>query len=113
MANWAGGLAPLFFAEEVAASLDYGKEMLKQASIVEDNFLRGTAYYVLAHVTDWMVSVETDPRKEKEKLEEIVRYSEKAEHSFQLVCRDSETAEAFLFYTESYSSLARDFAVTP
>src|SRR4030067_1185708 len=58
MANWAGTLATLFFAEEVAASLDYGKEMLKQASIVEDNFLKGTAYYVLAHVTDWMVSGE-------------------------------------------------------
>ena len=113
IANWAGALATLFFAEEVAASLAYGKEMLKQASIVEDNFLRGTAYYVLAFATDWMVSVETDPRRVKEKLEEIVRFSEKAEHSFQLVCRDSDTAEAFLFYTESYSSLARDFAVTP
>jgi tetratricopeptide (TPR) repeat protein len=108
MSNWAAALSTLLFTEKVDASLEYAKEMLKQGSIVRDNYLRGVASYVLAFVTNWMTLREADPDKQKEGHEKIFKYAEDAIRYLQLVSEDFYIAETYLYYVESYSSLARD-----
>jgi tetratricopeptide (TPR) repeat protein/KaiC/GvpD/RAD55 family RecA-like ATPase len=113
MALWAGAFSTLFFTERIESSLKYAEEMLKLASVTRDNYFKGIAFYLLAHVTDWMVPGEVDPDRKKQRYEDIIRFAEDAIRHFQLVCRDSDTAETYLFFAESYSCLAREFAVKP
>jgi KaiC/GvpD/RAD55 family RecA-like ATPase len=113
MSMWAGAFSTLFFTERIESSLEYAKEMLQQASVIKDNYFKGVAYYLLAHITDWMVDIEVDPDKKKQRYEEIIKYAEDGIRHFQLVCRDSDIAETYVFYAQSYSYLAREFAVKP
>ena len=113
MSMWAGALSTLFFTEKIESSLEYAKEMLQHASVIRDNYFKGIAFYLLAHITDWMVPREANPDKKKQGYKEIIKYAEDAIQHLQLVCRDSDIAETYLFYTESYSYLAHEFAVKP
>jgi KaiC/GvpD/RAD55 family RecA-like ATPase len=113
MSMWARALSTLFFTEEIESSLEYAKEMLQHASLVRDNYFKGIASYLLAYITDWMVPKEADPDKNKQRYEKIIKYAEDSIRYLQLVCRDSDIAETYLFYAQSYCCLARDFAFKP
>ncbi len=109
MSLWAGTLSTLFFTDDIESSLKCAKEMLEQASIIGDNYFKGIASYLLAFVSDWMVPGEANPDRKKKKHEEILKYSEDAIRNLQLVNQDAAIAETYLFYAESYSSIAREF----
>lgn len=111
MANWAAAICTLLFTEKLEASLEYAGEMLRQGTIVRDNYLKGVASYVLAFINNWMTLREADPDKKREGHERIVKYSEDAIRYLQLVSQDFFIAEVYLFYAESCSSLASDFEV--
>jgi KaiC/GvpD/RAD55 family RecA-like ATPase len=108
---WSGTLSTLFFTENIESSLDYSKKMLEQASIVRDNYLQGIAYYLLSFVSDWMIPGEANPDKKKKRHEEILCYAREGVQRLQIVLQDAPIAETYLFYSENYSDLARDFAV--
>ncbi len=113
MSLWAASLSNLYFTEKIDASLEYAKQMLDQAYMVRDNYFKGIAYYLLAHVTDWTIDVEANQDKRKQKYEEIIKYAEDSIHHLQLVCQNPAIAETYRFYTETYSYLAREFAFKP
>jgi len=106
MSCWAAAFCTLFFTEKIESSLDYAKEMLQQGIVVNDNYLKGVASYILAFVTDWAISKEANPDKRKERCQEIIKYAEDAERFLKLVAQDSLIAETYLFYGQSYFSLA-------
>jgi KaiC/GvpD/RAD55 family RecA-like ATPase len=109
MSLWAGTLSTLFFTENIESSLKYAKEMLEQASIIGDNYFKGIAGYLLAFVSDWMIPGESNPDRKRKRHEEVLGYSEDAIRNLQLVNQDVGIAETYLFYVESYSSIAREF----
>ena len=109
---WARALATLFFTENLDSSLSYAKQMWEQASTVRDAYLQGIASYFLAFTTDLMVPNEANPNRRKQMYEDIIRYSENAVKCLNYVGQDSAIAEVYLVYPQSYSSLARDFALT-
>jgi KaiC/GvpD/RAD55 family RecA-like ATPase/tetratricopeptide (TPR) repeat protein len=108
MSNWAAAYSTLLFTEKVESALEYAQKMLEQGMTVRDNYLKGVASYVLAFVTNWMTLREADPDKKKEGYEKIIKYSENAIRYLQLVSQNFFIAGTYLFYAESYSSLARD-----
>jgi predicted amidohydrolase len=111
MSRWAAVYSTLFFTEKIECALQYAKEMLQQGLIVRDNYLKGIACYLLSFVSDWKVLGEADPLKKKETCQEIIKYAEEAVTYLQLVSQDFFSAETYLFYAESYSSLASDVEV--
>jgi len=112
MANWAAAFCTLLFTEKVESSMEYAQEMLKQGTVVKDNYLKGIASYVLTFVTNWMTLREADPDKKKEGYEKIIKNAQDGIRDLQLVNQDFFIAETYLFFAESYSSLAREVAVT-
>jgi len=112
MSNWAAGICTLLFTEKAESALEYAKEMLRQATIVRDNYLKGVASYVLAFATNWMMVREGDPDKKKEGHEKIIKYAEDAIHCLQFVFQDYFIAQTYWVYAESCSSLARDVEAT-
>jgi tetratricopeptide (TPR) repeat protein len=113
LAMWTGALSTLFFSEEIDSSLEYAKKMVDYSSILRDNYLTGIAHYLIAHITDWMVASEVDPEKKKRMYEDIIKHSEASTRYLQLTCQDSDVAETYQYYTQSFSYLARDFAIKP
>jgi len=113
MANWAAAFSTLLFTEKTESALEYANEMLRQGTIVRDNYLKGVASYVLTFVINWMTLREADPDKRKEGHEKIIKHAEEAIRYLQLVSQDLFMAETYLFFAESYSSLARDVETSP
>ncbi|MCW4051835.1 MAG: hypothetical protein NWE78_01330, partial [Candidatus Bathyarchaeota archaeon] len=113
MSNWAAAFSRLLFTEKVESALSYAEEMLRQGNSVRDNYLKGVASYVLAFATNWMILKEENPDKRKQGHEKIVQHAEDAIRYLKLVAQDFFIAEIYLFYTETYSSLAREVAITP
>lgn len=109
MSNWAAAFCTLLFTENVRSSLEYTKEMLRQGTIVRDNYLKGVALYVLAFVSNWMTLREADPDRKKKGHEKIIEHAKEAVRHLQLVSQDIFIAETYLFYAESHSSQAREF----
>ncbi len=109
---WARTLATLFFTDDLKSSLNYAKQMWEQASAVRDTYLQGIASYFLAFTTDLMIPSEANPNRKRQMYEDIIRYSENAVKSLNYVCQDSAIAEVYLVYPQSYSYLAREFALT-
>jgi KaiC/GvpD/RAD55 family RecA-like ATPase len=109
---WARTLATLFFTEDLEKSLNCAKQMSEQALSIRDTYLQGIASYFLAFTKDLMISSEANPNRKKQMYEDIIRYSENAVKSLNYVGQDSAIAEVYLVYPQSYSSLARDFALT-
>ncbi len=107
MSLWAKALSTLYFEENLAASLEYAKEMLQKASVIQDNYFKGMACYLAAYIDYWMYIEEEDTEKVRQIYDEIIKYSEAAIRYLQLVCQNSAIAEAYLFYVESYSELAK------
>ena len=101
------------FTDRIEDSLQYAKEMLQQGTNLNDNYLKGVAYYLLAFVTDWMVPKEANPDRKKERCKEIIIYSEEATQCLEAVSRDAIIAETYMFYIQSYSTLASEFAAKP
>ena len=114
MAFWAESNYTTWFEEKIEKrkSLEYPEEMLKQASIVRDNYLKGIAYHHLAYALYADVQGEADPDVKKQKFIDIIEYSKSAERCFRLMHRDSENATTHLFHSESYLFLAKEFTVT-
>jgi hypothetical protein len=108
MANWASAFCTLLFTENAESSLKYAKEMLKEGTSVNDNYLKGVALYVLAFVANWITLREADPDKQKEGHKRIIQYSQDAMRCLQPIMQDYFIAEIYSFYAESCSSLARD-----
>jgi KaiC/GvpD/RAD55 family RecA-like ATPase len=113
MALWAETLSALFFTDNIESSREYAKEMLEQASAIRDNYFKGIAGYLLAFVLNWISTGEANPDENKKRHEEILKYAEEAIQHLQLVNQDTAIAETYLFYVESYSCLAREFATNP
>ncbi|MCW4031506.1 MAG: hypothetical protein NWE80_03985, partial [Candidatus Bathyarchaeota archaeon] len=110
---WAMALASIFgVTENLQSSLSCAKQMLKQASIVRDAYLQGIAYYFIAYTTYLMIPSEANPNRKKQMYEDMIRYSESAIKNLNHVGQDSAIAEVYLVYPQSYSSLAREFAIT-
>jgi len=112
MANWAASLSRLLFTEEAELALEHAKEMLKQGTIVRDNYLKGVASYLIAFVNNWIALREEDPNKKRKRREEIVKHSESAIRYLEPIIQDFYLALTYQFYTENYSSLARDLAAS-
>ncbi len=112
MSNWAAAFCSLLFTENVESALEYAEEMLKQGTMIRDNFLKGVASYALAFILNWMILKEEDPDKKKKGHEEIIKHSEDAIHYLQPIAQDFFIAQTCLFYAETYSSLARDFTTS-
>ncbi len=113
MAMWAETLSTLFFTDNIETSRECAIEMLEQASLIRDNYFMGIAGYLLAFVSDWMIPTEANPDKKRNRHEDILKYAEDAIRHLELVNQDTAIAETYLFYTESYSCLAREFASAP
>ncbi len=112
MSNWAAAFCNLLFTEKLESALEYTKEMLEQGITVRDNYLKGVASYVLVFVTNWMILREGDPDKRKEGHEKIIKHAEEAIRYLRLVSQDFFIAGTYLFYAETYSSLARDIVTS-
>jgi tetratricopeptide (TPR) repeat protein len=113
MANWASALCTLLFTEKAGSAFKHAQEMLKQGSIVKDNYLKGIALYTLAFVTNWMTLREADPDKKREEYRKIIEYAEDGIRYLELVAQDFFIAETCLFYAESHSSLALEAGISP
>ena len=70
---WASVFSNLYFSDNLEVSLKHSKEMLEQAIIVSDNYLKGISYYLQAHVADWSVPCEANPNKRKQIFESDIR----------------------------------------
>ena len=112
LSRWAGVFSSLYFTESIDASLQYAKEMLDQATTVKDNYLRGVAYYLLAHVLDYMVQSEANPDKRKHFCEDIIKHAETGIRYLDKVFQDTFIADTYLFPAQAYSTMALDFAVS-
>ncbi len=112
MSRWAGAYSNLYYAENIESALQYAKEMFEQASIVNDNYLKGVACYLLAHILDQKTVGEANPDKKKQKYEEIIKYAEDGTRYLDLVFQDAIIADTYLFAAQTYSALACDFAIT-
>ncbi|UCB60703.1 MAG: hypothetical protein JSW72_01175 [Candidatus Bathyarchaeota archaeon] len=108
MSRWAAALCTLLFTPKIESALKHAEEMLQQGTIIKDNYIKGIANYILAFVTWWAVLREADPEKQKQGYQKIIQYSQDAIVHLQVVAQDLETAEAYRFYIESYTSLASD-----
>lgn len=111
MSRWAAALSRLYFTEKIDSSIEYAEEMLQQGIKVNDNYIKGIAYYLIAHIIDWMAAKESNPNKKKKYYAKIIRYSQDAAASLQLVSQDYYIAETYLFYTESYTHLGREIEI--
>jgi hypothetical protein len=111
ISRFAAAYSSLYFTNDSDASLKYAKEMVEQASIVQDNYLRGLGSYLLADVSEMRVRGEADEDKRRQQYEEIVRCSEDAVRYFSLVLHDSFLAEACLLIAQTQAILASDFSV--
>lgn len=107
----AGVWSSLYYTEDIEVSLKYAREMLEQASIARDNFLKGMACYLIADATGYEVLGEANPNIRKQLYDEIIKYSEDSVRYLNLVFQDSSIAEAYLLPAQIYSTLASDFAV--
>jgi KaiC/GvpD/RAD55 family RecA-like ATPase/tetratricopeptide (TPR) repeat protein len=108
MSNWAAAFCSLLFTEKVESAMEHAKEMLKQGTVVGDNFLKGVASYVLTFVYNWMILREEDPDKRKKGHEEIIKHAEEAIRHLQLVSQDFFIAETILYYADARANAARD-----
>ena len=113
MANWASAFCTLLFTEKVESALERAQEMLKQGTIVKDNYLKGVALYTLTFVTNWMTLREADPDKKKEEYRKIMEYAKDGIRYLELVSQEFFIADTYLFYAESYSSLASEAGINP
>jgi KaiC/GvpD/RAD55 family RecA-like ATPase len=98
-------------ALDLSAEVD--KEMWDISSFIKDNYFKGIASYLLAFVTDLMIPGEANPTKKKRLYEDVIRYSENSIKSLLPVGQDGAIAEVYLVYPQSYSSLAREYALVP
>ncbi len=112
-AMWARALAILFFTDDLESSLKTAKEMWEVSSTINDNYFKGIASYLLAFVTDLMIPGEANPTKKKRLYEDVIRFSENSIKSLLPLGQDGAIAEVYLVYPQSYSSLAREYALNP
>lgn len=107
MSRWAASYASLYFGE-IDSALTHAEEMLEHGSIASDNYLKGIASFMFAHIFDWMVAKEENPEKRREEYNEIIKFSKDAVTYLQRVAQDFHIASTFLFFAESYSALGRE-----
>jgi KaiC/GvpD/RAD55 family RecA-like ATPase len=112
IALWAQTFITFFFRGEIENSLEYAKEMLKDSTSLDDSYLKGVAFYLLAFINDHVSGLESNPGKKKQRFNEIIRYSEEAIKYLQRVGQDKLIAEVYQVYPQSYFSLAREFAIS-
>lgn len=115
MSSWAAGASTIEFEEDVKkrGSLDYLKEMLLQSRLIRDNYLEGIAYRFLAYTTYANLRWEGDPEKRKQKIKDMLQFSINGIKKLQIVCQYAEIANCYLYFSESYSDLAREFTINP
>ncbi len=110
---WAATLTGSFFTDRTEITLKYAREMLEEGMIVRDNYIQGIAYYLLALATDDLVPVESNPDIKKKHCENIIQYSEEGIKYLKKVKQDDYLSDIHMIYTQSYSTLAKDFATNP
>ncbi len=111
-AFWAGVFSSLYFTENIDCSLQYAKQMLNEATITRDNYFKGIAYYLLAHVLDYKFPGEANPDKRKQMYDELLKHAENGIRCLSLVFQDTFIADTYLFPAQAYSALAFEFAVS-
>jgi KaiC/GvpD/RAD55 family RecA-like ATPase/tetratricopeptide (TPR) repeat protein len=108
-ANWASSVCKLLFTEKAEEALNHARTMMKQGELTRDNYLKGIASYLLTFVQDWMIKREGDPEKKKKGHEKIIKHARNAIKYLEPIHQDFFIAGTYLFYTETHSSLAREF----
>jgi KaiC/GvpD/RAD55 family RecA-like ATPase len=112
ISRWGAVWSNLFFTDDVEVSLKYAREMLEQATVVQDNYLRGIASYMLAETTDMKVRGEENPDQRRKLFDSVTRYSDDGFRFLNLVLQDCFIAEMLCLPAEAFSSLASDFATS-
>ncbi|MGA2681996.1 MAG: hypothetical protein ABSF44_09385 [Candidatus Bathyarchaeia archaeon] len=114
MSSWATGASIIEFEENIEkrASLAYLYEMLRHATVTRDKYLQGMAYRLLAYSTYANLRWEGDPEKRRQKIKDMMNFSINGIKKLQIVCQDAEIANCYMFYSESYSDLAREGVIT-
>ena len=110
-ALWARALATLFFTDDLESSLNLSRKMWEVSSDITDNYFKGISSYLLAFVTDLIIPGEANPTKKKRLYEDVIRFSENSIKSLLPLGQDGAIAEVYLVYPQSYSSLAREYAL--
>ncbi|MEJ2272063.1 MAG: hypothetical protein P8X91_06225 [Candidatus Bathyarchaeota archaeon] len=106
-------LSHLFFTDKTNITLDYAHEMFNQGKIVNDNYLQGISCYLLALATDDLVPIESNPDKKKKYCEEIIKYAEDGINYLEKIKQDDYLSDTYMVYTQSLSTLAKEFATNP
>jgi KaiC/GvpD/RAD55 family RecA-like ATPase len=106
-------LSHLFFTDKTKTTLNYAKKMYEQGTIVRDNYLKGISLYLLALATDDLVPIESNPDEKKKLCETIIDYAEQGINCLQKVSRDEYLSDIYMVYTQSFSTLSKEFASNP
>ncbi len=110
---FAATLSHLFFTDETKTTLTHAKKMFEQGTIVHDNYLKGVSSYLLALATDDLVPIESNPDEKKKLCEKIIEYAEQGIKCLQKVNRDEYLSDIYMVYTQSFSTLSKEFAANP
>jgi KaiC/GvpD/RAD55 family RecA-like ATPase len=110
---FAATLTHLFFTDKIQITLGYAEKMFQQGRIVHDNYFLGVSSYLLALATDDMVPIESNPDEKKKHCETIIQYSEQGIKHLQKINRDEYLSDIYMVYTQSYSTLSKEFSANP
>ena len=106
-------LSTLYFSEKIEDAWKYANEMWRQASLVKDNYLKGIARSLLAHINYAKDALEADQEKRKQIKKEMIRYAKEAIRYSKLFNEFLYLFATYMCYVEGYSSLAQEFPLTP
>ena len=110
---FASTLSNIFFTDKTKNTLSYAQKMFEQGTIVNDNYLKGVSSYLLALATDDLVPIESNPDEKKKHCEKIIQYAEDGIKYLQIINQDDYLSDTHMVYTQSYSTLAKEFAPNP
>jgi KaiC/GvpD/RAD55 family RecA-like ATPase len=110
---FANTLSHLFFTDKTEITLNYAQKMFEQGTIVNDNFIKGVSRYLLALATDDLVPIESNPDEKKKHCEDIIKYAEDGIKHLQIINHDDYVSDTYMVYTQSLSTLAKEFATNP
>jgi KaiC/GvpD/RAD55 family RecA-like ATPase len=112
LSRWAAATSNLILKGDVKSAVRHAKDMRELGASVRDNYLQGVADYLLTFASNWTTLREGDPEKKKEGNKATIAFAKSAIRRLKLVAQDFFIAETYLFFVESYSSLAEDIGLS-